>query len=285
MSNTSLASFLPLTALSPKLHADAWELIKKVLPNNPPIVNRFLQLVALAESSYGRGWKGAGVGSHNMGAITGSGPAGSFVTGDSKYDATKGGVKQYTTSFRKYNSDAEGFQDLAMVLLKPNVRSALTTNRLLMGVTAQYGNGYFTGIDKNPSVNVQKYFHFLAQWIPAVDAATGSPSGFIDYNTPPTLEDVQKAWDALSGKPGSPVHGGGLKNSAPMPLSNDQARAVAAASTSTPTGQPRHFLLVEGDASKLQALANQVKQGGAGGIVATSAFVPGKGWAGWDKHS
>jgi hypothetical protein len=284
-SDSALSSTLSTTAINPQLHVDTYNMIRKAFPSNPIPVNQMLQLVSLAESSYGKGWKKEGVGSHNMGAITGTGPAGFFTTGDSRYDATKGGVVGYTTKFKKYHSDLEGIQDLAVTLLKPNVRAALNTNKLLAGVTAQYGNGYFTGVQKLPEDNVRHYWHFLAQWIPAVAAATGEHSSFTDLDHVPTADEVRAIWGILSGQ-GSKgvVHGGGLRNLAPLPIGPAGVQQVAASSPPV-VGEPRHFIMIEGDPGKLQALASTVKQSGLPGVVATSTFVPGHGWADWNKHS
>lgn len=95
--------------------------------------------VARGEGYYGKGWKeGHGAGSHNWGAVQGVGPAGFFTTEDSHADGSK-----YIGKFRKYNSDSEGFSDMARILLKPNVKAAIKRGSLREAVYAQHSNRYF----------------------------------------------------------------------------------------------------------------------------------------------
>jgi hypothetical protein len=96
--------------------------------------------VARGEGYYGLGWKaGQGAGSHNWGAVQGQGPAGSFMHLDHHADGTP-----YHSPFKAYNSDEEGFLDMARILLKPNVRNILNgTGSLRDAVYAQHSNRYF----------------------------------------------------------------------------------------------------------------------------------------------
>jgi hypothetical protein len=293
LSDASLSSVLGINAINPSLHVHARDFIQATYPNNSDRQNFGLQLVTLAETQYGHGWKGPGAGSFNWGAVQSprrkdgsyaDGPAGFFVTGDNKYDATKGGVVGYQTHFRKYHNDTEGLNDVAVTLLKPNYRAAVDTGSLLMAVTAQFGNGYYTGVQKVPADNVRAYFHFLAQWIPALEAALHQALPFTDAHIVPTRDDVQKAWDVLAGKAGTQIHGGGLAGSKPIPISTAAVRTLAAANPPSPTG-PRHFILIEGEPAQLQTLAASVKSAGVPGVVATNTFVPGTGWTDWSKHT
>ena len=85
------------------------------LPSMTPELSLLTRAIAWLETNYGAGWKGNGVGSHNMGAITGKYKGKSFGYGDSRYDEKQGVVK-YTTDFRLYPDDRTGFEDLAYLL-------------------------------------------------------------------------------------------------------------------------------------------------------------------------
>ncbi len=100
---------------------------------------QYAMTVARGEGHYGLGWKaGEGAGSHNWGAVQGTGSAGSFVHKDTHADGTV-----YTTNFKAYKSDDDGFADMAKILLKPNVRAALAKGSLRDAVFTQHSNGYF----------------------------------------------------------------------------------------------------------------------------------------------
>ena len=116
---------------------------------------QYLMTVAYGEGYYGQGWGSpsqltkdesaqfgvaplAGVGSHNWGAIQGTGPAGSFE----HIDHDKNGAP-YVGTFKRYNSDTEAAADVAKTLLKANVRAAVNAGDLRGAVDAQYANGYF----------------------------------------------------------------------------------------------------------------------------------------------
>ena len=101
---------------------------------------QFARAVARFETFYGRGWKGAGEGSHNWGAVqAGPGWSGPFFV---QTDTHENGEK-YQARFRVYPNDTEGARDAARILLKPNVREALRRGDGLAAVEAQRANGYF----------------------------------------------------------------------------------------------------------------------------------------------
>jgi len=115
--------------------------------------------VARGEGYYGKGWKeGFGAGSHNWGAVQGTGPAGFFNTEDSHADGSK-----YVGKFKRYNSDSEGFSDMARILLKPNVKAALKRGSLKEAVYAQHSNKYFElAPEKYLSAVVRNYGKLVA---------------------------------------------------------------------------------------------------------------------------
>jgi len=120
-----------------------------------PEEQQYLLTVARGEGFYGLGWGNpspktvsdsqsfgldpmAGVGSKNWGAVQGIASAGSFKHVDYHANGTP-----YVGIFKKYSSDAEAAADVARILLKPNVKSALASGSLNDAVLAQHANGYF----------------------------------------------------------------------------------------------------------------------------------------------
>lgn len=136
------------------IDSDAFSVVSS-LPGLSPEERQYVMTIARGEGFYGLGWGTpkaatrakaeelgidplAGIGSHNWGAIQGTGPAGSFPHVDHRADGTP-----YIGQFRKYNTDQEGAADLARVLLKANVRQALSRGSLREAVFAQHANRYF----------------------------------------------------------------------------------------------------------------------------------------------
>jgi hypothetical protein len=117
----------------------AYEVAKRAAPEMPEQHRQYVLTVARGEGYYGRGWKqGQGAGSHNWGAVQGSGSAGSFPHIDYHADGTS-----YTGYFKAYQTDEEGFLDMARILLKQNVKQALDRGSLKKAVYAQHDNRYF----------------------------------------------------------------------------------------------------------------------------------------------
>jgi hypothetical protein len=77
--------------------------------------------------------------------VQGQGPAGSFDHLDHHADGTP-----YYAPFKAYNTDEEGFLDMAHILLKPNVKAAANKGSLREAVFAQHSNRYF-------ELNPEKY--------------------------------------------------------------------------------------------------------------------------------
>jgi len=126
--------------------AIAYGVAKRAAPAMPEAQRQYVLAVARGEGFYGRGWKtGEGAGSHNWGAVQGTGPAGSFLHLDHHADG-----KPYHAPFKAYHNDEEGFLDMSRILLKPNVKQALTKGSLRDAVLAQHSNGYF-------ELNPEKY--------------------------------------------------------------------------------------------------------------------------------
>ncbi len=112
---------------------------------------QFLHAVGMIETSCGTGWKGGGVGSFNMGAIT-AGPAWKGATFEYRdsYPDENGVDHWYVTKFRKYASAVEGWEDLANIMYedRPTVLKAATAGDAYGVSAALYETKYYAGRGK-----------------------------------------------------------------------------------------------------------------------------------------
>lgn len=134
----------------------------KVFNRSASIAERqFVQAVGTAESSGGRGWKGAGVDSNNIGAMQATprngpcvagkepdcDPDTSFVTGDTHEDGTA-----YRCCYKKYPTRLDGWIDLVRRLYTgkyrngvtgESIRQAASDSEFMKAVSLQRQSGYF----------------------------------------------------------------------------------------------------------------------------------------------
>lgn len=137
--------------------------------------------VAILETSEGKGWKGAGRGSNNMGAIT----AGSRWKGMTfEYRDSRPGKDGkdivYVTKFRKYATPAEGYDDLANVVLHTNgrdvaVRPAAEAGDFYGVSQGLYRTVYYTGLarDPTPAARIARHYSALYRSILAITGELG----------------------------------------------------------------------------------------------------------------
>ena len=176
----------------PSIHIDARRAAERAINfalNEAPDEHavRHLAAVGYLETGYGRGWKGAGVGSNNMGAIQ----AGAHWTGDTfeyidTHPESDGSSTAYRAQFRKYATPQDGWDDLARVMF--------TGRRHCVMVSASMGDtytvsqwmretGYYEGF--GPTQNDRIRNHFLALrrglWVAdrveGIEVPGGSPVG------------------------------------------------------------------------------------------------------------
>lgn len=143
--------------MTPSASIDGWayQIAKNADPTMPEAYRRYALTVAKGEGHFGQGWANPssktlqdsqqfgvtgyeGKGSNNWGAVQGSASAGSFPHVDYHADG-----RPYLGHFKKYATPEEGFLDMARILLKPNVKSALDKGSVKDAVYAQHDNGYF----------------------------------------------------------------------------------------------------------------------------------------------
>lgn len=118
--------------------SDAFEVVKQ-LPDLTAAEQQYLLAVARGEGFYGLGWGSpspgtiqlskdfgidprAGVGSNNWGAEQKQGSAGSFPHVD--HDSQG---KPYVEQYKRHKTPLEGAASVARILLKPNLRAALSS--------------------------------------------------------------------------------------------------------------------------------------------------------------
>lgn len=170
----------------------------QAIPGLTPAEQQYLMTVAYGEGYYGQGWGSpsaltisesevamidpmAGVGSHNWGAVQGTGPAGSFPHIDHHANHTP-----YVGNFKRYNSDTESAGDMAKILLKPNVRSALKAGDLHVAVVAQKANGYFEDTIEHYYAAVLRNYGILTSklgWPTLLLPVPGQPTGSPPFST------------------------------------------------------------------------------------------------------
>lgn len=162
---------------------------------------QMVQGVAWLETNYGMGWRGAGVGSNNMGAVQAGrppcNPERSFLYTDTN-PTDGGGSIPYSACFKKYLTPADGFAD---VLRNVYVAAGITAtdsplphphhrgkeallaagNGDIYGVsTALYDGSYYRGFGASRAVRVAGHYHALRNAInlAAVAHSEKMPDGF-----------------------------------------------------------------------------------------------------------
>lgn len=133
---------------------------------------RMVMAVALHETTYGAGWKGAGEGSFNMGAIhaTKSWDGLTFPGTDTSPTST-GSAVAYEQAFRAYPNAIEGWKDLvSMLMLKPAVRAAAESGDPMKMARAMRAAKYYEGSGKNEDERIRGYAQALADGLLEIDS-------------------------------------------------------------------------------------------------------------------
>src|ERR1044071_764272 len=103
-----------MATLPAAAHVQAMGWAEQAYPTGTDLERYWIQLISALESQYAKGWKGAGVGSWNMGAVQAGhapcNPATSFEYTDSHPNAD-GTSTKYTICFKKYAGPVEGMAD------------------------------------------------------------------------------------------------------------------------------------------------------------------------------
>jgi hypothetical protein len=149
-------------------HDEADRILRRAVPGITDAESALVRTIAVLESQYGAGWSGAGVGSHNWGAIQAGGTwtGDTFEAKDSRWDPKTGKQETYVTTFRKYATDEDGARDLWSVLSSPRHRRAVSlANR---GAWAEIsrslgplGSGYYEGFGPPEKATADHQMKFL----------------------------------------------------------------------------------------------------------------------------
>lgn len=120
--------------------ADAYVMARGLLGGLTEAELQFLLAVSRHETGYGDGWKLSEEAkrSNNMGAVTARADQPHFTHPDTHGDGSK-----FISRFKTYPSKETGLLDLALVLMKPNVRAALKSGDGDAAAAAMKANGYF----------------------------------------------------------------------------------------------------------------------------------------------
>ena len=134
-------------------HEQARAILRQAAPDATELELDAVQGVAWVETNYGQGWKGAGVGSHNWGAIVCTRPTQDcFEHKDSNPEGS------YIARFRRYSSDLEGAKDVAREVLRRSGVKEAAASRDAYGIAkAMYETGYYSGISPDPETNILRY--------------------------------------------------------------------------------------------------------------------------------
>ena len=163
------------------VHAHARELATEAFQNvvhAPPSRNelRYLLAVALHETTFGRGWRGPGTNSNNMGALQ----AASAWTGETfEYGDTHptegGGAVAYRARLKAYPSELEGWADLVRVLYlqSPSTRNAAARDDVRGVAAAMRRAGYYEG-QGTPAERVANYEQALVNALWEIDHFEGA---------------------------------------------------------------------------------------------------------------
>lgn len=156
---------------------DATNAFREVIHTEPDEnALRMVMAVALHETTYGAGWKGAGEGSFNMGAIhaTKSWDGLTFPGTDTSPTST-GGAVAYEQAFRAYPNAIEGWKDLVSTLmLKPSTRSAAESGDPMKMARAMRATKYYEGSGKTEEERIRGYAQALADSLLEIDNFWGA---------------------------------------------------------------------------------------------------------------
>lgn len=162
--------------------------LERVLGASSVNAERFLCGVACLESGYGDWWKGAGKGSHNLGAIQ----AGEHWTGETfsytdTHPTDDGGSVPYAAQFRKYATLADAWDDLVRVVYvncgRSSVLRAAQAGDSLAVSWALRRTRYYEGSGATQEERVARHHKALMRWVSAADAECAAPADGVDRPT------------------------------------------------------------------------------------------------------
>jgi len=179
---------------------------------DPSLVeSQVCQGVSWLETNYGKGWKGAGVGSKNRGAVQSGRPPcdpnSSFLYRDT-HPNSDGTSTTYSICFRRYATDEEACADMIRYVVgtaskpKKNVLDACARGDL-WGVSAgMRANRYYEGFGKTQAERIENHRRALAGAIKRRCDELGEP---FPSGKPSTMGEVKKLFQSIFNAPKKPV--------------------------------------------------------------------------------
>lgn len=170
-----------MSARGVKAREEAAQALLRVLgPGKEPLA-RYLAAVSFLETGYGYGWKGAGQGSHNMGAIqSGSSWKGEVFIYTDTHPNADGTNTPYTIGFRKYPHREAGWDDLVRVVYVNRGRDKLVQAAALSGddlafSRAMHTTGYYEGYGKTVEERIRNHCKHLQRGLQDGEPADETP--------------------------------------------------------------------------------------------------------------
>ena len=162
-------------------HAEARELGRQavaVVFNRDPVGGEVAGVagVAFLETGYGDGWKGAGKGSNNQGAIQcGAGWTGDRFSYTDTHPNSDGTNTKYQVDFRKYATPILGWVDLVKVVYvnrkRSSVRAAAIDHDWYQMSRCLHDTGYYEGYGRTVAERIQNHYRALSRAIAKADGA------------------------------------------------------------------------------------------------------------------
>ena len=135
---------------------------------------RMVHAVAELETNFGRGWKGAGVGSNNLGAVQAPGcPAGESFAYTDTHPNDDGTSTRYQICFRTYPTLQAGAEHLIKIMLRGSMPVAMRRRSELAVSAAMYLNGYYEGFGADEDDRIVNHYIALIKADARIAAALG----------------------------------------------------------------------------------------------------------------
>jgi len=139
-----------------------------------------VQVVSLAESQYGAGWKGEGIGSHNWGAVQAGkppcNPNRSFLYTDS-HPNPDGTSTRYQICFRRYPNHESGAADVVKILNRMDIFDKLKHECSMRNLsTSMFDAGYYEGFGRNREERINNHIKYLTRFYKQMTKSLGEPA-------------------------------------------------------------------------------------------------------------
>lgn len=174
-----------------KVFAEAFRRVLMREPTRSEV--QMLQAVGYLETQYGAGWKGAGAGSFNMGAIQSSKPPCDPRTSFQYIDThpnPDGTSTPYHICFKRYATAEDGAADLARVVYKqrPSVLAAATAGDSYGFSSEMRRTKYYEGVGRTQEERIANHHRAMLRNLQAIARANKEPLPDGGEPPPPTIK-------------------------------------------------------------------------------------------------